>query len=138
MIFQPSHFAMQTKDRLQRKFKPLQKEVGCLGHKLGLDLILGSLSQPGISRRWAWGVFEAPRSAQPTTSWKSSALQPWLCTDGHTDACNVGGSESKEEPNGKMAFVYCQFSLPAKAVALLAPSTPLAAASSAPLCRWSP
>ena len=95
---------------------------------LGLDLIQGRLSGSGISRRWAWGVFEAPRPAPPASSWKISALQPWLCSDGSTDTCNVGGRESKEEPTGKIAFVYCQFSLPAKAAALLAPSTPLAVA----------
>lgn len=62
---------------------------------------MGSPSQSGISRRWAWGVFEAPRSARPTSSWKSSALQPWLCSDGHTDACIVG-VKAKRSPLGKL------------------------------------
>lgn len=59
---------------------------------------------------------------------KISVLQPSLCFDGPTDTGNVGGRESKEDPTGKIAFMYCQFSLPAKAAALLAPSTLLGVA----------
>lgn len=121
----------QATHELERKLEPLQKEVWCIETdrtSWGWTSFGGSPPGSGISRRWAWGVFEAPRPAQPASSWKISALQPSLCFDGPTDTGNVGERESKEEPTGKIAFVYCQFSLPAKAAALLAPSTPLAVA----------
>lgn len=97
-----------------------------------------SLAEPPSPSCHMVGVWGALGHAQPPSSWKMSALQPWLRSEGPQMLAAWEGEKAERSLLEKIAFACCQFSLPAKAVDLLAPSTLLAAAFCVPLCWWSP
>lgn len=96
----------QATDELEMKLEPLQKEVWCVetdSTSWGLTSFGGSPPGSGISRRWAWGVFEAPRPAQPASSW----LKFQLCSSRSalTDPLTLvtwEGEKAKRSPLGEL------------------------------------